>query len=139
MGMARGSGDLISSESVEGAAVYDPAGNEIGRIGHLMIDSMSGVVRYAVMNFGGFLGIGEGVRPLPWATLRYDANLGGYVTNVTEEQLTNAPEYDARSWLDREWESRLHAHFGSPPYWEEGGSADIELPMKRGTDRTAGF
>jgi hypothetical protein len=134
MGMATQGSNLISSENVEGTAVYDPSGNKIGQIDHLMIDKVSGVIRYAIMSFGGFLGIGEGEYPLPWKAFKYDTNLGGYVTNVTAEQLKNAPEFDETSWSNRDWETRLHRHFGSAPYWEEGMGA-----QGRGTDQTAGF
>ena len=86
MGMAQPNANLISSAEVEGTSVYDASGDKIGEIDHLMIDRMSGMVRYAIMTFGGFLGIGEGeFRSLEGIPLRY--NLGGYVANVTEEQL----------------------------------------------------
>ena len=135
MGMAQRSSNLISSENGEGAAVYDSTGNKIGRIDRRMIEKDSGVIRYAVMTFGGFLGIGEGEYPLMWNAFRYDVNLGGYVTNVTADQLKNAPEFTDESWADPEWESRLHEHFGSRPYCEESGVG----PTDRGTDRTAGY
>lgn len=143
MGMATQSGIMISSENVEGTAVFDLTGNKIGYIDHLMIDKVSGVIRYVIVSFGGFLGIGEGEQPLPWKAFRYDSNLGGYVTKVTEEQLKNAPEYSEQSWTDRDWEARLHEHFGSAPYWEESGIAGMGGPggmqTRRGTDETAGF
>jgi hypothetical protein len=128
-------GSLIPSDKVEGTDVFDPAGNKIGQIDHLMIEKVSGSVRYAIMTFGGFLGLGEGQYPLPWKAFRYDTNLGGYVTNVTEQQLKNAPEYDERSWSDRDWETRLHQHFGSKPYWDESSMGSTT----RGTGQTAGF
>jgi hypothetical protein len=120
MGMAQPNANLISSDKVEGTDVYDASGSKIGEIDHLMIDRVSGMVRYAVMTFGGFLGIGEGEHPLPWKAFRYDTNLGGYVANVTEEQLQNAPEYAGEeNWADRDWETRLNKNYGSAPYWEE--------------------
>lgn len=142
MGMATQGGNLISSENVEGAAVYDPSGNKIGQIDHLMIDKVSGVIRYAIMTFGGFLGIGENEHPLPWKAFKYDATLGGYVTNVTADQSKNAPQFTEQSWTDRDWESRLHRHFGSRPYWEEAGAGanpGMSGSQNRGTDQTAGF
>jgi hypothetical protein len=113
---------LISSDRVEGTDVYSPTGKDkIGSIDHLMIDKQSGKVTYAVMHFGGFLGLGEKAYPLPWPALKYDTRLNGYVTNVTEEQVKQAPEYrEARerdSWPDRDWETRLHQHYSVPPYW----------------------
>lgn len=119
MGMATPTDKLISSERVEGTTVYAPSGDKIGQIEHLMIGRASGMVRYAIMTFGGFLGVGEDQYPLPWNAFRYDTSLGGYVTNVTEEQLRNAPEFSEASLADREWETRLHKNYGSTPYWED--------------------
>lgn len=119
MGMATPTDKLISSERVEGTKVYAPSGDKIGQIEHLMIGRVSGTVRYAIMTFGGFLGVGGNQYPLPWNAFHYDTNLGGYVTNVTEEQLRNAPEFTEATLDDREWENRLHKNYGLAPYWEE--------------------
>ena len=69
---------LIESDRVEGTTVYDPRGNEIGSIKRLMIDKLSGRVAYAVMSFGGFLGMGAEEHSIPWGKLTYDTNLGGF-------------------------------------------------------------
>jgi hypothetical protein len=88
------------------------------------------VVRYAIMTFGGFLGIGEGEHPLPWKSFRYDTNLGGYVANVTEEQLQNAPEYAGEeSWSDRDWETRLKQELRV--YALLGGYDHIDVDARR--------
>lgn len=108
---------LISSEDVEGTQVFDTAGKKIGEIDHLMIDKISGRVTYAVMSFGGFLGLGHSHYPLPWGALKYDATQGGYRTNVTEAQLRDAPAFSDDSWSDRNWETRTHTHYNVPPYW----------------------
>jgi len=113
--------NLISSEEVEGTKVLDASGNKIGEIDHLMIDRASGNVRYAVMSFGGFMGLGHSHYPVPWNALRYDASLGGYISNITEQQLQDAPEFSDDSWTNRDWESDWHEHFGAQPYWQEGG------------------
>jgi PRC-barrel domain len=64
-----------------------------------MIDKLSGKVSYAVLSFGGFLGIGDDHYPLPWQSLKYDTNFSGYVTGITEAQLQNAPKYrNDNSW-----------------------------------------
>jgi len=68
-----------------------------------MIDKLNRKVSYAVLSFGGFLGIGDDYYPLPWQSLKYDTNLGGYVTGITEAQLQNAPGYNsdnAWNWGD---------------------------------------
>jgi sporulation protein YlmC with PRC-barrel domain len=85
--------NLIGSDKVEGTAVYGPDGTKIGSIERVMIDKLNGKVSYAVLSFGGFLGIGDDYYPLPWQSLKYDTNLGGYVTGITEAQLKNAPKY----------------------------------------------
>jgi hypothetical protein len=109
---------LISSEDVEGTNVYDPAGTKIGDIDHLMIDKVSGRVTYAVMSFGGFLGLGHSHYPIPWGALKYDTNLGGYVTGITERQLKDSPAFSDDSYSDRNWETAVHQHYGTPFYWE---------------------
>ena len=84
---------LISSEDVEGTNVYGPDNTKVGDIDHLMIDKVSGRVTYAVMSFGGFLGLGHSHYPIPWAALKYDTGLGGYRTGITEQQLKDAPAF----------------------------------------------
>ncbi len=108
---------LISSEDVEGTNVYSPSREKIGEIDHLMIDKVSGKVTYAVMSFGGFLGLGHSHYPVPWGALKYDTGLDGYVTNITEGQLRDAPAFSDDSWEDRSWERRVYTHYNVPPYW----------------------
>lgn len=108
---------LISSEDVEGTTVYGPSGDKVGEIDHLMIDKASGRVTYAVMSFGGFLGLGHSHYPVPWAMLKYDTSLGGYRTSITEAQLKDSPQFSDDSWGDRDWETRVHQHYKVPPYW----------------------
>src|ERR1700761_6288478 len=89
--LAHGRHDLIGSDRVEGTNVYRSNGKKIGEIERVMIDKVSGQAAYAVMGFGGFLGIGEDHYPIPWERLTYNEKLGGYELNVTDEQLKNAP------------------------------------------------
>jgi len=94
---------MIGSDKVEGTAVYRSNGDKVGQIERVMIDKMTGKVAYAVMSFGGFLGIGEDYYPLPWAVLTYNPRLEGYEVNVTEQQLKGAPhygKYDNWDWSD---------------------------------------
>ncbi len=109
--------NLIDSSRVNGAYVYGSDRKQIGHIDHLMNDELWGNVAYAVVNFGGFLGMGEEHHPLPWKSLHYDTSLGGYVTDLTKDQLTGAPER-ASDWQgDRDYETRLHDYYGRAPYW----------------------
>jgi len=96
---AKETGNLIGSDKVEGTAVYGADNEKIGSIERVMIDKVSGRVSYAVLGFGGFLGIGNDHYPLPWQSLKYDTRLGGYVTGVTENQLRGAPRYSN----DNDW------------------------------------
>ena len=81
---------LIESDRVDGTTVYDAKGENIGSIKRLMIEKLSGRVAYAVMSFGGFLGMGEQEHTVPWNALHYDTSLGGFRTDITEEQLRGA-------------------------------------------------
>jgi hypothetical protein len=85
--------NLIASDRVEGTSVYRLGGKRIGTIKRLMLDKKRGTVAYAVMSFGGFLGIGDDYYPLPWAMLTYDEALGGYQASVTDDQLRGAPKF----------------------------------------------
>lgn len=101
---------LISSERVEGTAVYDRKGERLGTVHHMMIDKFSGQVAYSVMSFGGFLGMGEKYHPLPWKMLDYDTYLGGYVVDFDRSRLEGAPAYsttDVPKWSDRTYTTRI--------------------------------
>ena len=78
---------LIASDKVEGTAVYNTQGERLGSVYNFMVDKGSGQVEYAVMSFGGFLGIGDSYHPLPWKSLTYDTNLGGYVVDLDKNRL----------------------------------------------------
>jgi hypothetical protein len=112
---------LISSDKVEGTAVYDRAGEKLGSINSVMIDKISGKVAYAVMSFGGFLGMGDRYHPLPWHVLTYDTGQGGYVIDLDPSALEGAPTYettDTPNWSDRRWGQQVHDYYGTRPYWE---------------------
>src|SRR4051795_2749277 len=110
---------LIGSDKVDGTAIYGADQKKIGSIQRVMIDKISGKVAYAVLSFGGFMGIGDDYYPVPWATLKYDTNLGGYRVNFTNDQLGKAPKYSATTdWKwDRENDRRVYDYYKTPPYW----------------------
>lgn len=96
--------DLIGSDKVEGTRVYRTNGDHIGHIERVMIDKVDGRVAYAVLAFGGFLGVGRDYFPLPWAALTYNDRVRGYEVDVTEDQLHGAPRYsdvEEWNWSDR--------------------------------------
>ena len=111
---------LISAGKVQGTNVYNTSGDSLGEVYDVMIDKLSGKVAYAVMSFGGFLGIGNRYHPLPWSTLKYDTRQGGYVVGLTKQQLEGAPTYGAGespAWGDRAYETRIHDYYKAQPYW----------------------
>lgn len=114
------SGNLIGSDKVEGTSVYGLDDKKIGKIERIMIDKPSGKVAYAVLSFGGFLGMGDEHYPIPWAKLTYDESRGGYRTDLTKDNLEDAPRYEAEDefdWDDRDRASAIYTHYGLPPYW----------------------
>jgi hypothetical protein len=111
---------LIASDRVEGTAVRRPNGERIGHIERLMIDKISGKVSYAILSFGGFLGIGTNLLPLPWARLTYYPRFEAYELDIDDEELRHAPSFGADKdfdWGDRSQETELHRYYGTPPYW----------------------
>jgi hypothetical protein len=108
-------GNLIGSDKVEGTVVYGADNTKNGSIERVMIKKTSGKVSYAVLSFGGFLGIGDDHYPLPWQSLKYDTNLGGYITGITETQLKGAPKYgndNAWNWSDPARARAVNDYYG---------------------------
>ena len=108
------SNPVISSDKVEGTKVYNANGDKLGSIDDLMIDKRSGLVKYAVLEFGGFLGMGTDRYPLPWNLLKYDTDKDGYVVPLAKEQLEKAPKYahdDAPAYTD-EYGRRVYDYYG---------------------------
>ena len=109
--------DVISSDKVEGATVYNTAGEKLGSIDDLMIDKTSGQIRYAVLEFGGFLGIGTDRYPMPWNVLRYDTAKGGYTAPIDKAILDKAPKNREQEVpvYDSEYSRRVNAYYGNIP------------------------
>jgi len=116
----RETSQLIAADKVEGTAVYNPRGEKLGSIERVMIDKVSGRVAYAVMSFGGFLGIGDRHHPLPWSVLRYDPSNDGYVVNLDKKVLESGPTIGVSDtdfdWDDRDWNRQVHDYYKSPLY-----------------------
>jgi hypothetical protein len=111
---------LIASDKVEGTVVRNLNGDKVGTFERVMIDKRVGKVAYAVMSFGGFLGMGQDYVALPWHLLRYNENLDAYELSMTEGQLRGATAL-AEGWntgiVSRDWERNIHKHYGVDPYW----------------------
>ena len=104
---------LIAGARVAGTEVYNTAGEHLGSIYDVMLDKATGKVAYAIMSFGGFLGLGEKYHPIPWSMLDYDVEKGGYVVPLTREKLEAAPMYGADGepdWHDKEYGKRVQRY-----------------------------
>jgi hypothetical protein len=118
--MRSSSRNLIASDRIEGTAVRRSNGDKVGTIERLMIEKVSGKVVYAVMSFGGFLGLGEDYYTLPWGVLTYNTALDAYELNLTEDQLRGAPQRSSQGQdasFDRNWEEHVHRYYNATPYW----------------------
>ena len=106
---------MIASDRVEGTAVYNNEGERLGHIERFMVDKVSGQTQYAVLGFGGLFGMGNKHYPLPWQVLTYDTDKGGYVVNLSREQLEQAPSYGEEGGepdYDRDYNERVYAYYG---------------------------
>ena len=116
------SGTLIAADKVKGTNVYNLAGEKLGSVVDIMIDKVSGRAIYAVMSFGSFLGMGGKYHPLPWATLKYDAQKGGYLVNLDKKLLEGAPHYDPK--LEFKWTPdygrKVDGYYKEKSYWAAG-------------------
>lgn len=107
-------GRLIASNKVEGTVVYGRRGERLGTIYNFMVDKFSGQVEYAVMSYGGFLGLGQRYYPLPWRMLSYDIREGGYRIDMDERDLERAPSFgrEDEPRFDRDYGRRVHDWYG---------------------------
>jgi len=114
------SGTLIAADRVAGTSVYNPAGDKLGTVDYVMLDKASGQAIYAIMAFGGFLGLGESYHPLPWSMLAYDTRLGGYVVDLDRKMLKEAPWHHERTGFD--WTApygrTIDKYYGVASYWD---------------------
>ncbi|MDR7334924.1 PRC-barrel domain-containing protein [Roseateles asaccharophilus] len=107
-------GPVISSSKVEGTAVYNSNGEKLGSIDDLVIDKVSGRVRYAALEFGGFLGMGTDRYPVPWSELRYDTGKDGFRVDLDKEKLESAPRYPKLAEPDYtdEYNRKVYEYYG---------------------------
>ena len=106
---------LIASDKVEGTRVYNREGERLGSVRNFMVDKRSGRVEYAVLEFGGILGIGNEYYPLPWDMLTYDEGQGGYVIDLDKSRLEGAPRYRERDPLwDEVYGRQVYGYYGLP-------------------------
>lgn len=120
MTTATGHTTAICARKVLGTDVLDPAGHKIGKIEDVVLDKLSNNIMFAIVSFGGFLGMAEKYHPMPWSTLDFDPEQGGYIVNVTREQLEAAP-FDSIDELIRgdamAYRDRAYSYYKAEPYW----------------------
>lgn len=121
MRTATGHTSAIRAKTVLGTSVRDPSGNKLGEVEDVILDKLSNSILFAVVSFGGFLGMGEKYHPIPWAGLDYDEREGAYVVNYTKEQLQAAPtgSIDELTRDDGlQFRNRTYDYYKVPRYWE---------------------
>jgi hypothetical protein len=113
---------LMGADTLIGNDVRNADGDELGEIKEIMLDVRSGRVAYAVLSFGGFLGMGEKLFAVPWRALTLDTMNKRFVLNVDPERLEGAPGFDADNWpdmADPAWNDEIHAYYGIQPHRDE--------------------
>jgi sporulation protein YlmC with PRC-barrel domain len=121
MTTATGHTTAIRAKKVLGTNVKDTSGNKIGEIEDVVLDKQSNSILFAVVGFGGFLGMAEKYHPIPWSALDYDEDAGAYIVNYTKEQLQAAPvgTIDELTRNDGTvFRDRVYDYYKAPRYWE---------------------
>jgi sporulation protein YlmC with PRC-barrel domain len=112
---------VMSASSLMGDKVVNPEGEDLGKIEEFMIDLDTGCIAYAVLSFGGFLGIGDKLFAIPVQALKLDEDKKCFILNVSKDKLKNASGFDKNDWPDManaEWGNALYEYYGYEPYWK---------------------
>ena len=112
---------VMAADTLEGDDIVNAANEKLGKLEHVMIDVPTGRVAYAVLSFGGFLGMGDKLFAIPWRALRIDPPNHRFVLDVDKETLKSAPGFDKDQWpsmADEQWARDVHAYYHALPYWD---------------------
>ena len=112
---------VMAASTLEGDDVVSRQGETLGEISDIMLDVPSGRVAYAVMTFGGVMGVGSKLFAVPWNALTLDADRECFVLDVDKQRLDKAPGFDKDHWpsmADTDWAEQVHAFYQARPYWE---------------------
>jgi sporulation protein YlmC with PRC-barrel domain len=110
---------LMGADTLVGNDVYNGQGEDLGDVKEIMLDMSTGRVSYAVLSFGGILGMGEKLFAVPWDALTLDTVNKRFTLNVKKDRLENAPGFDNGSWpnmADQTWAKGIHDYYGTKPY-----------------------
>lgn len=124
--MAKRRRSVLSASTMKGDEVINVSGEDLGEVEEIMIDFASGRVAYAVLSFGGFMGMGDKLFAIPWEAMHLDQERECFQLNVDRETLENAPGFDKDDWpefADKKWATRIHDYYGYDPYWTKGSEA----------------
>lgn len=113
---------VLSASTLAGDAVRNSAGEDLGKINELMIDVPSGRVAYAVLSFGGFLGMGDRLFAIPWSVLKLDEDQKCFILDVNKSVLEQAPGFDKDNWpdmSDTSWGAEVFTYYHARPYWSD--------------------
>ena len=114
--------EVMDADTLIGDAVVNSSGEDLGKIEAIMLDVTSGRIAYAVLSFGGFLGMGSKYFAIPWAALTLDTDEKRFILGVSKDRLENAPGFDKDHWpsmADPTWATELHSYYNVTPYWED--------------------
>ena len=120
MGMSAAGSDAIRAKTVIGTTVKDAGGDKIGHIEDIVLDKLSNNIVFAIVGFGGFLGMGEKYHPIPWSSLKYDEREGGYVVPFSREMLESAPADSIDALVAGNamaYRDRAYDYYKAPRYW----------------------
>jgi len=112
---------VMAADTLEGDDVVNMADEKLGKLEHIMIDVPTARVAYAVLSFGGFLGMGGKLFAIPWRALRIDPTNHRFILNVDKETLKSAPGFDKDHWpsmADEVWARDVHTYYHARPYWD---------------------
>ena len=112
---------VLAASTLAGDQVQNSAGEDLGKVDEIMIDIPAGKVAYAVLSFGGFLGMGNKLFAVPWNALKLDEDKKHFILDVDKKKLENAPGFDKDNWpdmADTSWGTRIFSYYGAEPYWE---------------------
>jgi len=121
MTTSSGHTSAIRVSKVIGTTVQDPSGKKIGEVKDVIVDKQSNNIMFAVLSFGGLLGIGEKYHPIPWASLGYDESRNAYVVNYSKEQLQAAPIGSVEELTQNDglnFRDRTYAYYEADRYWQ---------------------
>ena len=110
--------EVMGADTLVGNDVYNHKDEDLGDIKEIMLDMRSGKVNYAVLSFGGFLGLGDKLFAVPWDALTLDTKNKRFVLNVDKDQLKDAPGFDKDKWpnmADQSWATKIHTYYGTTP------------------------